>query len=50
MNAGSEKRHGTPNWADCATTDLDGAEKFYAAVFGWTSDRVAGSDGALYSL
>lgn len=44
------KKQGTPNWADCATTDLDAAEKFYAAVFGWTSERMAASDGESYSI
>jgi hypothetical protein len=41
---------GAPNWADCATIDLDGAERFYAAVFGWHAQRISGSDGSLYSL
>ncbi|MDJ1007198.1 MAG: VOC family protein [Paracoccaceae bacterium] len=45
-----KKRQGTPNWADCATTDLDGAEAFYAEVFGWEAERVTSSDGAVYSL
>ena len=44
------KRHGTPNWADCATTDLGGAEEFYAVVFGWTCEHVTASDGAVYSI
>jgi uncharacterized protein len=46
----SVKKQGTPNWADCATTDLDASEEFYAAVFGWTADRVTASDGSTYSL
>lgn len=41
---------GTPNWADCATTDLGAAEAFYASVFGWTAERVIGSDGTEYSV
>ena len=45
-----EKVNGAPNWADCATFDLDGAERFYAAVFGWTPRRIGGSDGSVYSL
>lgn len=44
------KKQGTPNWADCATTDLDAAENFYAALFGWTSERVTSSDGQTYSV
>ena len=43
-------RAGVPNWADCATTDLSAAEAFYAHVFGWTSERVADSTGAIYSM
>ncbi|MDJ0653352.1 MAG: VOC family protein [Xanthomonadales bacterium] len=44
------KKQGTPNWADCATTDLDGSEKFYSSVFGWSAERITGSDGNVYSL
>ncbi len=44
------KKQGTPNWADCATTDLAASEEFYAAVFGWTADRVTASDGETYSI
>ena len=44
------KKQGMPNWADCATTDLAAAEAFYAAVFGWTADRVTGSNGEAYSI
>jgi predicted enzyme related to lactoylglutathione lyase len=44
------KRQGTPNWADCATTNLDDAERFYADIFGWASERMPGSNGSIYSL
>ena len=44
------KKHGTPNWADCATTDLQAAEAFYAATFGWVAEHVIASDGATYSI
>lgn len=44
------KAHGSPNWVDCATLDLAETEAFYAAVFGWTSERVTASDGAIYAL
>jgi predicted enzyme related to lactoylglutathione lyase len=27
---------GTPCWVDLTTTDVEGAERFYGAVFGWT--------------
>ena len=50
MNPDSAKKQGTPNWADCATGDLAAAERFYAAVFGWTAERVASSDGSAYSI
>ena len=50
MEQTRRKEHGVPNWADCATTDLDAAEKFYEAVFGWTPERVTASDGAVYSI
>ena len=46
----SAKRHGAPNWVDCATTDLDAAEAFYAAMFGWTSQRITGAGGMAYAL
>ena len=44
------RRPGAPNWADCATTDLDAAEAFYAAVFGWDATRETDSTGAVYSV
>jgi len=50
MTRQATKKQGTPNWADCATTDVAAAEAFYAAVFGWTAERVAASDGAAYSI
>ncbi len=46
----SAKRHGAPNWVDCATTDLAAAEAFYAKLFGWTSQRIPGSGGMVYAL
>ena len=50
MTEDSAKKQGTPNWADCATGDLAAAERFYAAVFGWTAERVPSSDGSAYSV
>lgn len=50
MNPETMKKHGTPNWADCATTDLGASEDFYSSVFGWTAERIAASDGEVYSL
>ena len=50
MALGTAKKHGTPNWTDCATNDLGACEEFYATVFGWTADRVTASDGETYSV
>ena len=50
MDDETTMKQGTPNWADCATTDLDASETFYATVFGWTAERVTASDGAVYSI
>ncbi|MDJ0712182.1 MAG: VOC family protein [Woeseiaceae bacterium] len=44
------KKQGTPNWADCATTNLAASEAFYASLFGWSAEHVVGSDGNVYSL
>jgi predicted enzyme related to lactoylglutathione lyase len=41
---------GTPCWIDLATTDLDGAEKFYGELFGWASDRQPMGEGQWYSM
>jgi predicted enzyme related to lactoylglutathione lyase len=50
MALGTAKKHGTPNWTDCATNDLGACEQFYATVFGWTADRATASDGESYSV
>ena len=35
---------GTPCWVDLTTTDVEGAKRFYGAVFGWTvGDGPAGN-------
>lgn len=39
---------GIPNWVDLATSDLDGAIRFYTALFGWTAD-VSGDDFGGYT-
>ena len=33
-----EYKEGAPCWVDLATPDLDGARRFYGALFGWTLD------------
>ena len=44
------KSRGTPNWVDCACLDLETAEAFYKAVFGWASERSVAADGSVYAL
>jgi predicted enzyme related to lactoylglutathione lyase len=31
----SDPKHGTFSWFELATTDVDGAKKFYSALLGW---------------
>jgi predicted enzyme related to lactoylglutathione lyase len=43
--------HGTPNWVDLATTDIDGAKAFYSAVFGWEAETMPTDDqGGTYTM
>jgi predicted enzyme related to lactoylglutathione lyase len=42
-------RHGTPCWVDLATTDLAGAQDFYAQVLGWTYVDT-GEEGGHYQM
>jgi predicted enzyme related to lactoylglutathione lyase len=39
-----------PSWLDLGTTDIDGAEKFYGELFGWTADRQPAGEGMVYSM
>ena len=39
---------GVPSWVDLAAADLDGAIRFYTALFGWTAD-VSGADFGGYT-
>lgn len=32
--------HGAPSWFELVTTDVDRAAAFYAALFGWTAERM----------
>ena len=50
MSHNDTTKTGRPIWADCATSDLSVAERFYADVFGWTSERETDSQGAIYSV
>ncbi|MFF6994678.1 VOC family protein [Streptomyces sp. NPDC008313] len=40
---------GAPNWVDLGTSDMDGAQSFYGALFGWTF-RSAGPDAGGYGF
>jgi uncharacterized protein len=41
---------GTFSWVDLQTDDLDGARRFYGALFGWSYEDVPIGDGAVYSM
>jgi predicted enzyme related to lactoylglutathione lyase len=42
--------HGTFSWVENATTDQDGAKRFYATLFGWDYDDSPVGDGVVYSM
>lgn len=37
-------------WADLATTDPEGARKFYTALFGWDANDVPSGEGGTYTI
>src|SRR5262245_45503449 len=41
---------GTPCWVDLATTDLDAAKTFYAAVLGWKDFNVGPEEAGYYTM
>ena len=41
---------GTFSWAELATTDADGAKKFYGSLLGWTYDGMLAGPGRVYSM
>lgn len=41
--------HGTPNWVDLATSDLEGAKAFYGALFGWEAEDML-AEGGNYTM
>jgi predicted enzyme related to lactoylglutathione lyase len=41
---------GTFSWTDLATTDQEGAKKFYSGLFGWEADDQPVGDGMTYSM
>ena len=42
-------KQGTFSWAELATTDVEGAKKFYTALLGWTTEP-APVEGMIYTL
>ncbi len=36
----STSKHGTFNWCELLTTDVDGAKRFYTELLGWTTETV----------
>lgn len=42
-------KQGAFSWAELATTDVEGATKFYTALLGWTTE-VAPMEGMTYTL
>ncbi|WP_417520113.1 VOC family protein [Minwuia sp.] len=41
---------GTFVWNELATSDLEGAKKFYTEVIGWTVDAMPMADGGTYHI
>jgi predicted enzyme related to lactoylglutathione lyase len=50
MGIRSEYAPGTFSWADLATSDTDGAKRFYGELFGWEAEDLPVGDGAFYSM
>lgn len=50
MGSRNEYAPGTFSWVDLATTDLDGAKRFYGAVFGWEYQDLETGHGQTYSM
>jgi predicted enzyme related to lactoylglutathione lyase len=50
MGKRSEYAPGTFSWVDLATSDQDGAKRFYAELFGWETDDVPVGGGAVYTM
>lgn len=42
-------KQGVFSWAELATTDVEGARKFYTALLGWTTEE-APMEGMVYTL
>ncbi len=50
MGGRSSYTAGTFSWADLATTDVEGAKRFYASLFGWVAEDMPAGDDAVYSM
>lgn len=42
--------HGVPSWVDLGTNDVEGAKRFYGAVFGWEAVDVPTDQGIPYTM
>jgi predicted enzyme related to lactoylglutathione lyase len=41
---------GTFSWADLSTSDVEGAKRFYADLFGWEAEDMPAGEGITYSM
>ncbi len=42
--------HGTIHWTELATRDIEGAERYFGALCGWTFDKMIAADGGTYTI
>jgi predicted enzyme related to lactoylglutathione lyase len=42
--------HGAPSWIELNTSDVAAAQKFYGALFGWTTEAFEGAGGMPYQI
>ncbi|MEL6893617.1 MAG: VOC family protein [Actinomycetota bacterium] len=50
MSVKDHYTHGTPNWVDLATTDVEAAQAFYGALLGWTFTENPTDQGSPYVM
>jgi len=50
MTTHTKHDHGTFSWTDLGTTDVDGAKKFYGALFGWKMEDQPSGPGMTYTM
>jgi uncharacterized protein len=41
---------GTFSWVDLATTDIEGAKRFYGQLFGWSAEDMPAGEGHTYTM